>query len=437
MGRPRKIANPTEQVIEDAAQVTAQVIVNETAQTQQEPSIVATNDVSGHGDNKGETAYQLPPNTSYASYPPEEWGNAETKPSAPTDTISLDATDKSSESSSLPHVVQSGVDQSIPSFFIVTKNNGEERVYHLFGQKDGPAQKYNLDPDGRMNGVVNEVLKEAAVKMEKDNPTPPSNFKRNAFGLIPGIQYKFDELGLINWKAMIPTKYLMVKKDKEEQVKRKYKVDDLSTLDLSTVEDYFLFVKLGGMNYLATLRGYKSLRHHVDYVSDNKAVVTCTMEFTPNFENPDGFTCSGVANASIFNTSGGFESYIETFAENRSFTRCVRRALRINMVTEEELGGDDKKQLREDVVKAAVARAKSSGLTHEDVPAAATEITGFKPSDRLAQMCQTNNPPISFEAVKRGAMKFKSELTTDPETWTEFKSIGNTDAFILIGKFKK
>lgn len=281
-----------------------------------------------------------------------------------------------------------------------------------------------------------------------DNPpqNPPEvtpseecvGYSRLPNGLVRGVNYKFGEDHLVNWKAMIPSKYLMVKKDKVDDVKRKYKVENVNDLDLSTVEDYFLYIKLGGMNYLATLRGYNKLVYSIPYVSDTKAVANCEMHFIPNFENPEGLTCSGVASASIYNVSSGFESFIETFAENRALTRCVRRALRINVVTEEELGGDDKKLEREAFVRHKMAENAGNTNYSPNVKSEApqSQVLGHQPYAVLAAICEIQVPPVKFEALKMGAIRFKESLTSNPETWTDFKDINANDSYTLINKLK-
>lgn len=243
-------------------------------------------------------------------------------------------------------------------------------------------------------------------------------FKRNVDGLIEGFPYIYSSDGRIDWKAHLNVKWLRVKDDMKAEVERKYgkKVADL---DLATVADYYLYVTLGGYNEVARLRGFDSLTHSVDYVDGTKAVVTCTIHFVPNVEEPNGLTCAGVASGSMYNINPDFAPFMETIAENRAFVRCVRRALNINIVAAEEMGPK-----------------KGEGLVLP-VPAAqiATSIPdvqpGFQPYVVLANRCKELK--VSFDALKARAIETKG-FQSDPAAWTDFSSIDKGDVWTLIAR---
>lgn len=239
--------------------------------------------------------------------------------------------------------------------------------------------------------------------------------KRNKDGLVDGFNYSFDANGRINWKSHIGQQWLRVKDDKIKEVEARYgkKIKDIN---LSEIEDYYLYVKLGGYNEVARLRGFDSLTHSVDYVDGQKAVVTCTMHFIPNVEDTNGLTCAGVASGSIYNIKPEFASFMETFAENRAFARCVRRALNINIVAEEELG---------------------KGLTlvtsDESVPSL-PEGDSTKAYGYLAKLCTEKG--ITFDQLKTRSAGIKSMLKSNPGDWSEWKDIPKIDIWTLVEKVK-
>ncbi len=263
------------------------------------------------------------------------------------------------------------------------------------------------------------------------NESTPTVYQRDSRGLVSGYEYVYEDNGLINWKAMIPSKYLGIKKDKIDDVVRKYCKDGvtLDSLDLSKVEDYFLYIKKGGMTFLARLRGYSSLIQTVPYVSDTKAVAVCTMTFVPNFETDmQPLVCSDMANGSLYNVPSGFESYIETFAANRSFSRCVRLALGINVVTEEELGANGRKQ------ELPSAPSKNP-VNDSDIP---TPATSFEAWALVESKCKDRK--ITFENLKKASKgQFeidKNLFLSDPDTWTTFSDIKPKDAWSILGKME-
>jgi hypothetical protein len=232
------------------------------------------------------------------------------------------------------------------------------------------------------------------------------------------ITYKRTPEGRIDWKAHLNVKWLRVKDDMKAEVARKHG----AAPDLSKVEDFYLYVTLGGYNEVARLRGFDSLVHHVDYVSDSKAVVTCTMHFVPNEEDPNGLTVSGVASGSVYNIKPDFTAFMETIAENRAFVRAVRRALNINIVAQEELGLDKTKN----ETSAAAPTDRAAQTT--DVP----EVTGFSSKAILIRQCKEAG--ITFEGLQERAIKARSGLKEDPASWTSFESISDGDVYVLLGK---
>lgn len=242
-----------------------------------------------------------------------------------------------------------------------------------------------------------------------------STYARTPDGLIEGFEYRRTEDGRIDWKAHLSARWLRVKDDKKAELERKVG-RPLKDIDLSTVDDWYLFVKLGGYNEVARLRGFDSLTHSVDYVDAQKAVVTCTMHFVPNVEEPNGLTCAGVASGSIYNIKPDFAPFMETIAENRAFARCVRRALNINIVSEEELGK-------------GVAMTQGAAESRPEEP---QETASLKPYAVLEKRCRELK--ITFIALQTSAKTIKDKLTSDPASWTDFRDIEKADVWTLLGK---
>lgn len=241
-----------------------------------------------------------------------------------------------------------------------------------------------------------------------------TQFNRLPNGLVQDYPYQRSSDGRIDWKALLNTKWLRVKDDKKAEVEMRYG-KKVRELDLSKIEDYYLYVTLGGYNEVARLRGFDKLNQHVDYVDGTKAVVTCTMRFIPNEEEPNGIECAGVASGSLYNISRDFAPFMETIAENRAFIRCVRRALNINIVGQEELGSD----------KAVPLPAS----------AAQEESVGFAPYVLLSNRCKSLK--ISFDKLRERSVAIKDLLKSDPATWTDWKDIQENECFVLMTKINE
>ncbi len=243
------------------------------------------------------------------------------------------------------------------------------------------------------------------------------NYERLSNGLIKDFPYVYGEDGKINWKAHLSAKWLRVKKESVKDVESKF--GPINKIDLSKLDDWFLYVKLGGYNDIARLRGFDSLLHKVDFVNDQKAVITCTMHFIPNVEDTNGLTCAGVASGSVVNIHPDFVPYMETIAENRAFSRCVRRALNINIVSEEELG------------KTTVTNYNKS--PKEEAPN--TEFNSLKPFSLLEKKCASLK--INFNSIKTLSLSFRDKLKSNPEIWSDWPDIDPKDIYFLLNKIEE
>lgn len=155
------------------------------------------------------------------------------------------------------------------------------------------------------------------------------NISRDKNGLISGdsVGYLFTEDGLIDWRKMIKAKHLVPNKQRT------------SEKDVTKLKDYQLIILLGGIKELAQIRGYTDVRYDVHSPSPDYVVATCSITWIPNFETEGReVTFSAIGDASPQNTQSFAKFFLGPIAENRSFVRCVRNFLKINIVGQEELG---------------------------------------------------------------------------------------------------
>jgi len=150
---------------------------------------------------------------------------------------------------------------------------------------------------------------------------------RDSQGILKGVDYKFTDEGLIDWRKMLSDKWLYPNPSK-----------NLSTQDVSKLKDTDLCILLGGIKELAQIRGYTNIKYDVTCPSPDYVIANCTITWVPNFETEDKeVTFSSLGDASPNNTDNFARQYLAPIAENRAFVRCVRNFLRINIVAQDEL----------------------------------------------------------------------------------------------------
>jgi len=155
------------------------------------------------------------------------------------------------------------------------------------------------------------------------------NFKRDENGLLlkPSVPYQFNEDGSINWRAMIRQEYLVPNKERTKQT------------DVSKLEDKDLIILLGGIKELAQIRGFTNVNYSLTCPTPDYVASVCSINFIGNYETGgQNIEFSAIGDASPFNTKDFAKNYLGPIAENRSFCRCVRNFLKINIVAQEELG---------------------------------------------------------------------------------------------------
>jgi len=259
-----------------------------------------------------------------------------------------------------------------------------------------------------------------------DSPAPLSRaFERDARGLIKGVDYFYTPEGLVDYRRMVSPRFLYVAREHEAKVIQQQN-KPLAEIDLLAVRDEWLRIRIGGINQLAQLRGYTDLNYSQFQTREGFAAVVCSMTFIGNYETShQPFTCSAIASATMRSVDRNFTPYLETFAENRAFSRCVKRALQLNILADIEIGGDGRDAAKDNGSDAEV---------HEAV--IGTAPGGFEPKDELARLCAAQKTPITFEALKTGALKYVAELKSNPAEWTGFDSIQPIDAYVLINKIR-
>lgn len=238
-------------------------------------------------------------------------------------------------------------------------------------------------------------------------------FKRNELGLVDGIEYKYKPDGTIDWRAMINPSYLVINKQYENLLVKRF-LKPINEISISEVEDSKLLILLQGIKEIASLRGYTSVKPKVDYVSDNKVVVSTQIEWLPNFEtNNQPVSFGDIGSASLDNTSGFGQMYLEAIATNRAFVRAVRNFLTINVVANDEI---DVKATEE-----FLSKKKESGQ--------------HMPIDVLEKLMLSKN--ITFEQLKSTVLSAHvSSMTSNPSEWSDLRGIPVKDVLKLINLLK-
>ena len=159
--------------------------------------------------------------------------------------------------------------------------------------------------------------------------TPPKLVTRNNYGLIEDqtLNYVFNDDGTINWRRMVKVEHLVPNRQKTQET------------DVSKLQDKDLLILLGGIKELAQIRGYTSVEYKVVAASENYFATSCRITWLPNYETGGKEVIfESLADATLNNTKSFARFFLAAIAENRAFVRCVRNFLKINIVSQEELG---------------------------------------------------------------------------------------------------
>jgi hypothetical protein len=240
---------------------------------------------------------------------------------------------------------------------------------------------------------------------EQIEPTPPKTWKRNPeTGLVEGIEYKYSPDGRVDWRAMVPEEFLVVNKQNFTNRKLPDSIDGL--------EDKDLLVLLGGIKYLAALRGYNSVKHTITFREHYAIGVNTQIEWIPNFETdmrPISF--ESLADATEANTSSFAKAYLSAIAENRGFVRAVRNFLGINVCGQDEIGSPQK---------------------HEE-SAPKTQSDDFGPHTLLTKTLEKGN--ISFDVFHNRMMvleKDGKDFAKGASEWTKLEDVNESVVFSIV-----
>lgn len=242
-----------------------------------------------------------------------------------------------------------------------------------------------------------------------------TTFKRNLSGLLDGVEYKYREDGTVDWRAMVNPKYLVINKQYESSLVKRFS-KPLNEIKIEEVEDNKLLILLQGVKELAILRGYSSIRPKVEYISESKAVVSTQIDWIPNFEtSQQAISFGDVGSASLDNTSGFGQMYLEAIATNRAFVRAVRNFLGVNVLANDEI---DQKATEKFLAKKETALPQHSP---QAVLERAIESAG-----------------LDFAAFKaRVSEKYSDKINSKASEWKDLSDVSPKDAFILIDLLKR
>ena len=230
--------------------------------------------------------------------------------------------------------------------------------------------------------------------------TPPKLVTRNQYGLIEDqtLNYIFNDDGSINWRKMVKTEHLVPNRQKTQET------------DVSKLQDKDLLILLGGIKELAQIRGYTSVEYKVVSASGNYFATSCRITWLPNYETGGKEVIfESLADATLNNTKSFARFFLAAIAENRAFVRCVRNFLKINIVSQEELG--DAKLLDD-----------SSSVNENPT----------SPQSLLEKVMKEKN--VNFEALKKRLIKDKFD---NAENLNSISDIPKVKLFELIDRIKK
>lgn len=145
----------------------------------------------------------------------------------------------------------------------------------------------------------------------------------------------------IDWKSLIPSKFLYINNDpkKREKLEKKYgkSYDQLDPVN-DKIDDTDLVIMLGGLKHLLKLRKYKSVKYSIKESNPEYASVNCSILFIGNDETSgQDIEYSDNACAHLNNTNSFVKHYLVEIATNRALCRTIRSFLNLNIISKEEL----------------------------------------------------------------------------------------------------
>jgi hypothetical protein len=246
------------------------------------------------------------------------------------------------------------------------------------------------------------------VVIPVDTHIPKKLIKRNEYGLIcdNSITYTYDDNGFIDWRKIIPSKYLVPNRQMFEKNGKQV------PLSINGLDDRELLILLGGIKELAQIRGFTDVTYKVECPSNDYVIAICRITWIPNYETEGNeVTFSAIGDANLSNTSKFGKLYLGPIAENRAFVRAVRNFLKINIVGQDE-------------VPLPIEGGASNPNTKSSTAA-------------LKEVMNMNN--ISFDIIKQKLIeeKFLDDNGQTAETYQCENDIPTDKQFELISRIKK
>lgn len=243
----------------------------------------------------------------------------------------------------------------------------------------------------------------------------PELYKRDCYGLLESVVYSFNDDGSVNWRAMIGSEHLYPNKDWFE-IRNKAVPSSVDGL-----EDHQLLIKLSGIKELAKLRGISNVRYEVVESNSERSVVVCSVDFIPNYETGlEKTTFSSMANATLDNTSGFGNKFLEAIAENRAFVRTIRNFLNVHIVGADEIDSSGKKEI-------TTVRKKGNG--------------DISPQGILKKKLEESMAICTFDDFKDQLREWYQDGTykNDPSTiksWSDFQDVPAKECRKILGIIK-
>ena len=249
-----------------------------------------------------------------------------------------------------------------------------------------------------------------------------TKYCRDSLGLLQSVDYKFNEDGSVNWRAMVDSKHLFPNKSWFEAR------DKPMPRSIDGLQDNQLLIKLAGIKELAKLRGYNSVRYNVVKCEKDHVSIKCEISWIPNFENPTQESdflppsthFEDVANATTENTSNFATKFLETIAANRAFVRCVRNFLNVHIVGDDEID-------------------KSNGLPQHPETDEVEPLKKLTPNGVLESLASSKLKCVSFGDFKdklRELWTLELYRNDEAKNWQKYDDVPAKEARLLINIIK-
>ncbi len=257
---------------------------------------------------------------------------------------------------------------------------------------------------------------------------------------LPPNYAPYDSAAKIDWKAQIPDEFIVfndealdkdgvVLKDMSDEERAEYK---------QTCPDYHKLVLIAGWEHVARLRGIKAKKVRTVVSDTQRSVVECSLEFTPNDENPYGLSWESVSEANTENVKGKtFQQHLASIASNRAFSHAVRTALGIKMLGRDELplnsDTNTKVVKQKDLDEAANPNHNPFGGKSKETKGGGDVIDMLK--EKIEKRAESRVPPISYEKQAKATLKHVNEKYQ--RNYKSIDDIAPIDALKVIAEFTK